>query len=189
MTLPFFEMVGAWPLLIFHAVLAYNVGCASLPLLRGKDNLLDIDLTASQRSLLGLDPNATPPATPSTKYVTPPRYQRSSTSRSDSPGSRGSSAGPSPLSRKGSPAMRQSSDSPFSPTATPLLQRAMGNTDSRRHSYGFSTSSALGTPGKESSVLVPNTPSPVGRGSGVPLSNKWLFQRGRSSSASRSVLT
>ena len=170
-------------------VLAYNVGHASWPLFRRKDNLLDIDLSASQRSLLGLDPNATPPTTPTTKYATPPRYQRSSTPRSDTPGSRGSSVGGSPLSRDGRPTVRHFSGSSFSPLVTPLRQIAFGNAESRRHSYGFSTSSSPGTLGRDLSVFAPNTPSPTGRGSGVPLSNKWLYQRRRSSSGSRGLFS
>ena len=181
-------MAGSWPLFIFHAILVYNVGYATLPLFRGKDNLLDIDLTASQRSLLGLDPNATPPTTPSTKYVTPPRYQRSSTPRSGTPGSRGSSKGGSPLSRQGSPSIRQSGDSPFAPLGTPLQQRAIRYTESRRHSYGFSTSSVPGNSGRDLSVFAPNTSSPTGRGSGVPLCNRWLYERGRSNSGSRALV-
>lgn len=156
------------------------------PVFCGKDNLIDIDLTASQRSLLGLDPNATPPVTPNTKYVTPPKYARSSTSRSSSLDRRISS-GPvgSPFSRKGSPTTRQPGNLSNSPSGSPLWHKAVENTENRRHSYGFS--SAIGASGKDMSVLVPSTPSPAGRATGVPISSKWIYERGRSSSGSRSL--
>lgn len=155
-----------------------------------EDNLTDIDLTPSQRALLGLDPNAAPPATPATQYITPPRYPRSSTPRNDSSGSwRGSNAD-SPISRQGSPSLgRQGSESPFSPSPIPMWQKAIGGSRDmvRRHSYGSPSPLGLGRGGKDASVLgVPSTPSPsTGRGSSVVLNNRWLYERGRVSPGSR----
>ena len=169
---------------VLHLILVFNVCQALLPLFRGKDNLSDIDLTASQRSLLGLDPNATPPATPTTKYVTPPRYSRSTTPHSGTPSSRGSSPAGSPLAYKASPLMRHASGS-VSPQVTPLWQKAVGNSGSRRNSFGISSTSA--SPLKDSSIFAPQTPSPIGRGSGVPISSKWIYHRGRSMSASKGI--
>ena len=178
---------GTIPTLILALLVSYNIAIALAPLVRGKDELLDIDLTASQRSLLGLDPNATPPATPATKYTTPPRYPRSATPRTGTPGSRGSSqAGSpingSPLARKGSPSAYRDS---LSPQATPPWQRNLGNRESRRHSYAFS-SSVTGTAPKDMSIFAPQTPSPTGKGSGIPISNKWIYHK-RSSSSSRGM--
>ncbi|KAL8685434.1 MAG: hypothetical protein Q9218_007762, partial [Villophora microphyllina] len=89
--------------LLYLALLpTYNILTALLPLYKGTDNVPDIPLTPSQRALLGLDPNATPPLTQGTQYVTPPRYARSPTPRnnSNSPAgsnrSRQSSAGRTP---------------------------------------------------------------------------------------------
>ena len=170
----------------FHLIFAVKVGQALMPLVYGKDNMSDIDLTPSQRSLLGLDPDATPPVTPTTKYVTPPRYARSTGSRSATPGSRSGSYAGSPLAYKGSPSNRPSSDSVSPQVGTPLWQKALGNSGSRRNSFGLS--SAAATPFRDSSVFAPQTPSPVGRSSGVPISSKWIYHKGRSMSASRSVI-
>lgn len=168
----------------------FNIAVSCYPLVMKKDNLTDIDLTPSQRALLGLDPNAGPPATPATQYITPPRYPRSSTPQNDSPGSWSGSNADSPLSRQGSPSLgRQGSESPFSPSAIPMWQKAVGGTrdTGRRHSYGSPSPLGLGRGGKDSSVLgVPSTPSPpTGRGSSVGLNNRWLYERGRVSPGSR----
>ena len=169
------------------------------PLLVKKDDLIDIPLTPSQRSLLGLDPNATPPATPGTAYITPPRYLRSATPTRGTPGSRSSSAAGSPVSRKGSPLGRTGwqGGEGYSPAGSPLWQKAVGSREGRRHSYGVPSPLGSGTGGagkdlmgKEMSVYsVPSTPSPTGgRGSAsVPLNSRWLYERGRSMSGSRSI--
>lgn len=161
--------------------------------MRSKDDVSDVLLTPTQRGLLGLDPNANPPPsiTPGTQYITPPRYSRSPTPRNSSPASRASSNADSLGSRKGSPLTgRQGSDSPFSPSPSPMWHKAVGGgRDSpRRSSYG--SPSPLGPiNGKDLSILgVPNTPSPpTGRGSSVGLNSKWLYERGRSSPSSRSL--
>lgn len=170
----------------------YNITLAILPLVQGRDNLIDIPLTPSQRALLGLDPNATPPMTPGTQYITPPRYPRSSTPRSGTPGSRSSSVADSPLSRKDSPSFgKQGIDSPFSPSASPLWQKAVGGArdSGRRHSYGSPSLLGPSGSGKEMSVLgAPNTPSPsTGRGASVALNSRWLYERGRASPGSRGL--
>ena len=186
---PVKNIVGVWPFVIIYFILALNIAHALTPVIspffRGKDNLIDIDLTASQRSLLGLDPDATPPVTPNTRYVTPPKYARPSSSSRSSSLDRRISSSPvgSPLSRKGSPTARQSGDLSGSPSGSPLWHKVMENTESRRHSYGFSPS--LGASSKDLSSFLPSTPSPTGRATGVPISSKWIYEKGRSSSGSR----
>ncbi|KAL8708233.1 MAG: hypothetical protein Q9225_007635 [Loekoesia sp. 1 TL-2023] len=177
--------------LLFSVFLpTYNIAIALLPLYKGQDSIPDIPLTPSQRALLGLDPNATPPPTPGTQYVTPPRYPRSPTPRNGSPASNRSnrsSAGSTPYSRKErsseSPSFgRSGSDSPFSPSASPLWQKgALGNRrDSRRQSLG--SPSPLGPGKNDSRWVLPSTPSPMtgkGQGASVGLNNRWLYQRQR----------
>ena len=169
----------------------YNIAVAIVPVIRPKDDMLDIPLTPTQRAALGLDPNATPPpATATGSYITPPRYPRSPTPRNTS-GSRSGSPMNSPDSRRGSPISgRQGSDSPFSPSPSPLWQKKVGpgRDTSRRHSYG--SQSALGPgSGKELSILgAPSTPSPsAGRGNSIGLNSKWLYERSRVSPGSRSM--
>ncbi|MCJ1365915.1 hypothetical protein MMC16_005040 [Acarospora aff. strigata] len=108
--------------LFFRLILLYNIGKALYPLARPKDEMLDIPLTPSQRALLGLDPNATPPLTSGQQYVTPPRYQRS---RGGTPGSRHSSLPGSPLagrdSGRGYMATPERSITPTTPKASVQL--------------------------------------------------------------------
>lgn len=170
----------------------FNIVVSCYPLVMKKDNLTDIDLTPSQRALLGLDPNAAPLATPATQYITPPRYPRSSTPRNDSPGGWSGSNVDSTISRQESPLLaQQGSESPFSPPAIPMWQKAVGGSrdTGRRHSYGSPSplGIGLGRGGKDASVLgAPSTPSPsIGRGSSVGLNNRWLYERGRISPGSR----
>lgn len=170
----------------------YNIAVALAPVMRPKDNLTDIPLTPTQRSALGLDPNVVSlPNTTAPSYITPPRYSRSSTPRKSSLGSRSRSPADSSGSRRGSPLSgRQGSDSPFSPSPSPLWQKAVGGgrDTARRHSYG--SASPLGPgPGKDVSVLgAPSTPSPSsGRGTRVGLNSKWLYERGRASPSNRNL--
>ena len=175
---------------LIRFVLLYNIFVACQPLFRKTDNLVDIPLSSTQRALLGLDPNATPPMTPGTQYVTPPRYALSTTPRSGTPGSRGSSAQGSPLSRKGSPSVgRQGSELQGSPAANSIWQKSVGAPkDTRRNSLGYVSSLGTGANGKDMGMYVPSsTPSPSGRGAGVTLNSRWLFEKGRSSSGSRSI--
>lgn len=175
---PIADIYTHYPTLILRLLLVFNIFVALLPLYHRRDPLTDIPLTPTQRSLLGLDPTATP-ASPLTQYVTPPRYPRSSTPRSSTPGSRTGS----PVSRKGSP--RQASNSPFAPSPSPLWQNSIGGLkdSSRRHSYGSPSPLGPGLGGKDGSVFgTPRTPSPsVGKGASVGLNNRWLYERGRAS--------
>ena len=194
-------------------LLVLNILYSLTPLFRNPDDLSDIPLTPSQRSLLGLQPlRKNPlPSTPEEKrvyednFVTPPRYPRSSTPQS-SPQSRpnsqqsarsaSNSKTNSPLSlesRQGSPFLgaRQGSDSPFSPSA---LRRndIGGNSDSsRRHSYGSPSPLGFGT-STGSLFGAPRTPSPSalaagGRGPSVGLNSRWLYEKGRGSPGRGSV--
>lgn len=154
--------------------------------MRSKDDISDIPLTPGQRKLLGLPPSSVPP-TPDAKYSTPPRYARTPTSLNGSPASKGSYSN-SPIAEKGSP-LGSISGSPFSPGASPLLQKAMGGSGlngSRRHSYG--SPSLLGPGGSRMNVFdTPGTPSPAGKGASVGLNNKWLYDKERRNSGSSRV--
>jgi nucleoporin POM34 len=156
---------------------------ALYPLFRPKDDLSDIPLTPTQRALLGLNPSSTPPATPGTTYVTPPRYRLASGSRAGSTASRTTS----PLSASGSPASRRAS---YSPTTSPLFQKALANGNretSRRQSIG---SSSLSSSLRESSFgPLPSTPSPLAnKGNKLGLSNKWLYEKSRRHSAGNGLI-
>ncbi|KAI4102700.1 MAG: hypothetical protein L6R37_004231 [Teloschistes peruensis] len=175
----------------------YNILVALLPLYYGTDNVSDIPLTPTQRALLGLDPNATPPLTPGTQYITPPRYARSPTPRTNpnspagSSRSRQSSAGRTPLRDRSSES--PSYNSPYSPNASPSLlwsQKSGFGSDSklglRKSSMGQSPSPlglGLGRSASESLWSAPATPSPLaGKGQGtasVGLNSRWLYERGR----------
>ncbi|KAL8895176.1 MAG: hypothetical protein Q9207_008273 [Kuettlingeria erythrocarpa] len=170
-----------------------NVGVALYPLYRGQDDIPDIPLTPSQRALLGLDPNATPPQTPGTRYITPPRYPYSPTPRNGSPASNRSnhsSAGSTPYSPRNrssdSPSYgRLGADSPFSPSSSPLWQKAgfgNGRDAERRQSIGSPSPLAIGK--NDSRWSLPGTPSPLGSklqgpGASVGLNNRWLYQKQR----------
>ncbi|CAG8920309.1 unnamed protein product [Penicillium salamii] len=193
-------------LFLFQIFFLLNIGTALYPLFRAKDDLSDIPLTPTQRSLLGLDPAATQPATPGTTFVTPPRY-RLSTSRKASPASRQGS--PMSTSANASLSERRSSiGTPFSPVSSPLLYKAVsnggnGNRESVQRqsfgsqSFGSTFGSTLGSPSPlarsnsfgESTLsmgsLGPGTPSPLaGKRPGLGVKNKWLYERSRRLSAS-----
>lgn len=178
-------------LIVLNMVLLFNIGTALLPLAKQKDNLTDIPLTPTQRALLGLDPNITPSSTPTSQYITPPRYPRSPTPRTSSPGSRSGSNSDSPLSRKENSLGRQENNSPYSPSASPMWQKAVGGSreSTRRNSYGTPSPLGRNFGGKDASVLgVPSTPSPsIGRGASVGLNSKWLYERGRASPRSSGI--
>lgn len=179
--------------LLISCLLIYNIILAALPAVRSKDELSDILLTPTQRGLLGLDPSTTSSPIPGTQYITPPRYSPSPTPRNSSPLSRASSNGSSPGSRKGSPGTsRQLSDSPFSPSPSPLWHKAVGSgrDSSRRNSYG--SPSPLGpSNGKDLGIWgAPSTPSPsTARGTSVGLNSRWLYEKGRNSPNGRSMYT
>ncbi|KAF9250573.1 hypothetical protein LCP9604111_3475 [Penicillium roqueforti] len=172
------------PLLILQLFFVFNVIVALSPLFRPTDDLSDIPLTPTQRSLLGLDPAATPPATPGTVFVTPPRYRLSS--RKASPASRQ----PSPISANASFSERRSSIStPFSPVSSPLLYKAMSNggrESIQRQSFGSSSPLTRSNSFGESTMSMgPGTPSPLmGKRGSLGVKNKWLYERSRRLSAS-----
>jgi nucleoporin POM34 len=148
------------------------------------DDIADIPLTPSQRASMGLKADMLSPGTPgsayaSPNYVTPPRYQRS-TPRSSS----FSNNDHSPLS--GSPRNSfalSTSNSPFSPNASagsPLFQKALNSSTTRRLSYaGSPMSSSLF--GDSSSSATPGTPTPSTGKASVGLNNKWLYEKRRDS--------
>ncbi|OJD19227.1 hypothetical protein AJ78_00840 [Emergomyces pasteurianus Ep9510] len=183
-------------LLAIRLLLLVNIVVALYPLYRPKDDLSDIPLTPSQRSLLGLDPSNSAPTTPGTKYITPPRYRLSSGSRKASP----VSTSPSPLSgRSGSQSTDMSQEGiSYSPSPSPLFHKAMGNgTKEVRRRQSFGSPSPLGRSNlREGSIFrVPSTPSPSGNGNvigngnsaNVVLTNKWLYEKTRSMSPTSSV--
>ncbi|KAI9760508.1 MAG: hypothetical protein M4579_001593 [Chaenotheca gracillima] len=178
-----------YPLWAIRLLLLFNVLQALAPLLRPKDDLLDIPLTPSQRALLGLDPKISSPKTPGAQYITPPRYPRSSTPASRTPGSQQSAYSTSPLSRQETPSRGRANGSPFSPSPSSMLQKAFGGSDKdlvRRNSYGSPVPLGAGANGSSSSLAkMPSTPSPSsGKGPSLGLNNRWLYERGRTSPAS-----
>lgn len=178
-----------WAIVLVRLALAGNIMIALLPLVRRyyPDDIADIPLTPSQRAAMGLKAGVLSPQTPgsayaSPNYVTPPRYQRSTPrSSSFSNQDRGSQ---SPLS--GSPRANlamSTSNSPFSPntsTGSPLFQKALGGSATKRLSYGGSPmSSSLF--GDSSSSATPGTPTPSTGKASVGLNNKWLYEKRRDS--------
>lgn len=177
------------PILFLICLLGlYNIATALLPLIRNTDELTDIPLTPTQRSLLGLDPNATPPLTPGTQYITPPRYPHSPTPRNISPATRSTSTYSTPITSSPSFGRERSGSPTASLAASPLWQKSLGKSrdTARRSSYGSPSPLGPGFGGSNSILGAPNTPSPAaGRGATVGLNNKWLYQKGRSASGSR----
>ena len=166
----------------------FNIILACLPLFRKEDPVSDIPLTPAQRKLLGLPPSSATP-TPGSQYVTPPRYARTPTPLSGSPANKGNYS-TSPLSGKRSPTASMQG-SPFSPGASPLLQKAMGGglNGNRRHSYG--SPSPLG-PGASRMNMpeTPGSPSPTtAKGSNIGLNSKWLYDKGRRNSGNTRLYT
>lgn len=185
-------------LFLFQIFFILNIGLALYPLFRPNDDLSDIPLTPTQRSLLGLDPGASQPATPGTTFVTPPRY-RLSTSRKASPASRQGS----PSSTSGNPSFsgrRSSIGTPFSPVSSPLLYKAVSNGGNsnresvQRQSFGsqsfgstspLTRSNSFGESTLSMGSLGPGTPSPLaGKRPNLGVKNKWLYERSRRLSAS-----
>lgn len=174
-------------LVLLQLFFIFNILVAVYPLYRPKDNLSDIPLTPTQRALLGLDPAATPPLTPGTTYVTPPKY-RLSTSRKASPASRQTS----PMSATPTFSERRvSSGTPFSPASSPLFHKAVANggrDSGRRQSFGSSSHLARSNSFGESSIG-PSSPSPLAsKRTSLGVSNKWLYERSRRLSTSNGVL-
>ncbi|KAK1143852.1 hypothetical protein N8T08_005965 [Aspergillus melleus] len=174
--------------LVLQLLFLSNIALALSPLVRSKDDLSDIPLTPTQRSLLGLDPSTTSPLTPGSTYVTPPKY-RLSASRTASSASKVAS----PLSTSASASGRRlSSGASFSPSTSPLFHKAVSNggrNNGRRPSFGSSTASFGRSSLFGESSIAPSTPSPVGgKRVNLGLSNKWLYERSRRLSASNGSL-
>jgi nucleoporin POM34 len=173
-----------WAVMAVRLVFVFNVVHAFWPLVRRyyPDDLADIPLTPSQRASMGLKADILSPPTPgsayaSPNYVTPPRYQRS-TPRSSSFSNNDSPSG----SPRNSFAL-STSNSPFSPNASsgsPLFQKALNSSTTRRLSYaGSPMSSSLF--GDSSSSATPGTPTPSTGKASVGLNNKWLYEKRRDS--------
>lgn len=196
-----------WAFLGLHVIPLINIGLALLPLVRAKDDISDIPLTAAQRQLLGLPPSSAP-ATPGSAFSTPPRYARtpsfsgsvgSAKSFSTSPllGKGGGSPGPllgSPANLKPNGSGNGPPFSPFSPGGggSPLFQKAVKG-GQRKASFGGSPAAPLLSEKSLASApsLVPDasatstgTPSPSGKRTSVALNSKWLYEKGRRSSGS-----
>jgi nucleoporin POM34 len=177
-----------WAIVLVRLAFAVNIVMAFLPLVRRyyPDDIADIPLTPSQRASMGLKADVMSSqnqgsAYASPNYVTPPRYQRS-TPRSGSFSQDRGSQSPLSGSPRGSFGM-STSNSPFSPntsTGSPLFQRALSGSATKRLSYGGSPmSSSLF--GDSSSSATPGTPTPSTGKASVGLNNKWLYEKRRDS--------
>ncbi|KAK5166470.1 uncharacterized protein LTR77_008013 [Saxophila tyrrhenica] len=174
-----------YTLLTLRLLIVANISLAFTPLFRKPDLCEDIPLDPTQRSRLGLPP-LNRPATPAeqAQYITPPRYSRSNTPRSNSgsPYSLRAQASGSPLSGYGTPmspfgsggqGQRRASGSPMTPSGTPSNAAAAG----RRLSYN-----PRGSPLSLSEFDPSGTPTKVGNPrASVGLNSKWLYEKGRGS--------
>ncbi|KAF4469721.1 nuclear pore complex component [Fusarium albosuccineum] len=172
-----FRIYLSWTWFILQLIPFVNIGIACLPLIRPKDDLSDIPLTAAQRKLLGLQPTSALP-TPDAKFSTPPRYSRAP-SIAGSVGSRGS-YNSSPLSGRGSPQVQGSTGSPL---GSPLFQKSVNNFGhGRRSSIGSTSPFAASSSANLFSDPSSSSPS-GGKRTSVGLNNKWLYEKGRRSSS------
>ncbi|KAL9622468.1 MAG: hypothetical protein Q9160_003144 [Pyrenula sp. 1 TL-2023] len=175
--------IGLAPLLFIWAFRLFflaNIAFAIYPLFATIDPIDDIPLTDRQRALLGLSPSSTPtpPHTPESNFVTPPKYRRSAASPSQRTpsSSRSSPLNPS-TQRSNSPSsfmsaqQRPRSNSPFD--GSPLSQKAARSGSRER-------TSLYGSPlqGGRSVSLGPSTPSPIGRARNGNINYKWLYEKG-----------
>ena len=155
--------IASYTLTIFRLYILLNIALTLRPLspyLAKQDTISDIPLTPSQRSLLGLPPSPSPA---SSGFITPPRYRRSSSSltssttsnANNSPRSISANYASSPLSTSrytlgfspGSQSpfprttQRTASGSPFSysPSASPLLHKAVSARGLDREPPDFTT--------------------------------------------------
>ncbi|KAI0472077.1 nuclear pore complex component-domain-containing protein [Xylariaceae sp. FL0804] len=167
-----------------------NICANLLPLLRPKDELVDIPLTPGQRRLLGLPASPAPP-TPGSVYSTPPRYSRTPSVSGSAASRRSFSTSPvsnhSPSSNHGSPAAGGSGGGGglfASPAGNALLQKAVSGAQRRSSLGAMGSPSPLGV--STSSSLFggggPESPSPSpsagGKRSTVGLSSKWRYDKG-----------
>jgi len=177
-----FQQYSSWAYYLCSAIFVYNIIVACLPLMRTPDEVNDIALTPAQRKLMGLAPSSAPP-TPGSSYITPPRYARTPTPMSNSPSSKDRYS-ESPSGRRDSPREGSVTGSPFSPGASPLLQKAVGGgyNSSRRNSYGSGSPLAFGV-SRSTISETPPTPTPSGsKGSSLALNSKWLYEKSRRNS-------
>lgn len=180
-----FRLYLGWAWFLAQLLPFIQIGMACLPLIRPKDELSDIPLTATQRKLLGLDPSVVAP-TPEAKFSTPPRYSRTP-SIAGSVGSRASYPG-SPLDGRGGdiskplPPSFAGALSQFSPIGNPLLQSVNGM-NNRRTSFG--SPGSFGASTSSNIFSDPTSPSPAGgKRTSIGLNNKWLYEKGRRPSGS-----
>ena len=192
--IPFQPWIDVALALLLYGLPLFNISRSLHPLFRAPDNINDIDLSPTQRALMGLDPKATPPKTPGTHYVTPPKYQRSVMPRSN--GSAGAwsnvaAVASSGGSMRGSPMGGRFGNEWPSPASapSPMWQKSVGigGGERRRHSYGLAPLPPP-SPVEGGSVFAPNTPSPVDKGSPL-ITTRWIYNQGRSRSGYRNSLT
>ncbi|KAH8732035.1 nuclear pore complex component-domain-containing protein [Phaeosphaeriaceae sp. PMI808] len=167
-TVPYSE----WLFVIVRLAFVANIAIALGPLFRRyyPDDIADIPLTPSQRASMGLKAGLLSPQTPSSayaspNYVTPPRYQRS-TPRSSS------------FSNHDSPS-HSPAFSPSTSTGSPLFQKALGASTTKRLSYGGGTPMGSSLFGDSSASTTPGTPTPSTGKASVGLNNKWLYEKRR----------
>ncbi|KAM3511103.1 hypothetical protein MY11210_005277 [Beauveria gryllotalpidicola] len=197
---PAARLYMGWAWTVVQTVPLVQIALACTPLLRARDEMKDIPLTAAQRKLLGLEP--APPASSSpgaaaaaaaasadSTFSTPPRYSRTP-SIAGSVGSRGSYTH-SPQSGRGSPFQSSAPGSPFSPPvdSSPLLSKNGGSNLFGGVAGGNRRASASGSPFSASTTMNllgdPASPSPAGgKRTSVGLNSKWLYEKGRRSSGS-----
>nr|POE87553.1 oxidoreductase andh [Quercus suber] len=157
-------------LLLLRLLFLFRIVTALLPRFRKPDMCEDVPLTPAQRAMLGLPPMSRP-ATPLEKeqYVTPPRYSRSGTPRSNSNSSLRAQTSGSPLSGRGTPF--EPATSFFDVAGSPSSVLRSGS-ERRRLSYTVAESSPLSIKEFEVAGSV-NTPTKSNKAS-VGLNNKWL---------------
>ncbi|KAF2826588.1 hypothetical protein CC86DRAFT_292063 [Ophiobolus disseminans] len=182
---------SSWLIVFARLAFATNIVIAFLPLVRRykPDDIRDIPLTPSQRASMGLKAGVTldrptGSAYQSPNYVTPPRYQRSTPRSSSFSNTDRNSQSPLTGSPRGGFAA-SGSNSPFSPnmsSGSPLFQKAMGGSATKRLSYGGGSPMGSSLFGDSSSSAVPGTPTPSSTKASVGLNNKWLYEKRRDSS-------
>ncbi|KAM3547779.1 hypothetical protein ARSEF4850_009806 [Beauveria asiatica] len=197
---PATRLYMGWAWTVIQTVPLVQIALACTPLLRARDEMNDIPLTAAQRKLLGLE--LAPPASSSpgavavaaaasagSTFSTPPRYSRTP-SIAGSVGSRGSYTH-SPLSGRGSPFQSSAPGSPFSPPvdSSPLMSKNGSSNLFGGIASGNRRASASGSPFSPSTTMNllgdPASPSPAGgKRTSVGLNSKWLYEKGRRSSGS-----
>lgn len=181
---------SSWLIVLARLAFAANIVIAFLPLIRRykPDDIADIPLTPSQRASMGLKVGVLPDrptgsAYQSPNYVTPPRYQRSTPRSSSFSNTDRNSQSPLTGSPRGGFA-NSGSNSPFSPNmsnGSPLFQKAMGGSATKRLSYGGGSPMGSSLFGDSSSSVAPGTPTPSSTKASVGLNNKWLYEKRRDS--------